>query len=185
MRIIDRPCAVFSLQSSYPVVPVLSIMPLITYLQLAPTFGRNFKIQRGKPHKGSTPFSGIECYVTPSNRAAPQRGFQRDVAFFCVLINERSMAIVTEVCPMGKQHEEEKTVSEAAVTLGKLRWKGIPAAARKRAAKHASAARMTKISASRRSEIASKAAKSLTPEAAKERALKAWETKRKKLNKAS
>jgi len=69
----------------------------------------------------------------------------------------------------------------AAKLLGQKRWKGIPATERTKAAKKAADARMSKIPAKKRAEIASKAGSSISPEAAKARAQKAWETKRKKL----
>lgn len=74
----------------------------------------------------------------------------------------------------------EKEIMNAAQLLGKMRWNGISAAERTKAAKHAADARMEKITPEKRSEIASNAAKSLSPEAAKARAMKAWETRRKK-----
>jgi len=70
---------------------------------------------------------------------------------------------------------------KAAQIMGKLRWKGVSAADRTKAGKKAAKARMVKISPKKRSEIASHAASSITPKAARARAVKAWETKRRKL----
>lgn len=79
---------------------------------------------------------------------------------------------------MSKKQENGK-VTKAAVTLAKLRWKDSTEEERVDAAKKASAGRMVKMSAEKRSEIASIAASSISAKAAHERAMKAWETRRK------
>lgn len=71
-------------------------------------------------------------------------------------------------------------VNRAAKLLGQMRWKGVSAEDRTEAAKKAATARMKRLTKKQRSDIAATAAGSISPEKAKARALKAWETKRKK-----
>lgn len=80
-----------------------------------------------------------------------------------------------------EQVSESEQVVSAASMLGKLRWKGVSKKEHSEHSRSASAARMTKISKKRRSEIATIAAASISSEAARARALKAWETKKRKL----
>lgn len=72
----------------------------------------------------------------------------------------------------------EVSASQAAAALSKSRWaKTTPAQKAKQLAKLRAGNR--KISRKKRSEIASLGGKSVQGEAARQRALKAWETKRK------
>lgn len=71
-------------------------------------------------------------------------------------------------------------VNRAASTLAKARWDKTPKKDRVKAAKHAAAGRMVKITPERRSEIAKTASDSISTETRRLAALKAWETKRKK-----
>jgi hypothetical protein len=91
----------------------------------------------------------------------------------------RKKAAATVASIESQQAETEKLeVVSAAKALAKLRWKGSTAEQRQEAARIASAGRMVKISPKKRREIAHAAASSISPEAARARAQKAAETRR-------
>ena len=82
------------------------------------------------------------------------------------------------------QTSEDSPVVSAARVLGKLRWKGVSSAERREFMHSRAIAKSVKVRKSQpkatRTARASANAKAITPEAAKARALKAWETKRRK-----
>lgn len=83
-----------------------------------------------------------------------------------VLLAKQFGRKATGAGPFGDIVAKQLTASE----MAKKRWAGTTAASRKKALK--------KVRKARTAEGASRAAKSISPEAAKARALKAWETKR-------
>ena len=90
---------------------------------------------------------------------------------------KRPVQISASVEQQAERTEENEVVS-AAKALAKLRWKGTTAQQRTEAARVASAGRMVKISPKKRREIAHAAASAISPEAARARAQKAAETRR-------
>lgn len=84
---------------------------------------------------------------------------------------------------MVKKISEGDSVVSAASALGKRRWAGMTAEERREVMLYAveRSAKLRKLQPkSVRKARAAKAAKSISPEAAKARAMKAWETRRKK-----
>ena len=98
----------------------------------------------------------------------------------------RTLAIIGGSGVVNQKPKDQKVVS-AASTLAKIRWEGLSADERREAMAPA-IARSAKVRKSQpraiRAARAAKAAKSISPEAAKARALKAWETKRRKAESA-
>lgn len=84
---------------------------------------------------------------------------------------------------MVKKTPEDVSVVSAASALGKRRWAGMTADERREVMQYAveRSAQLRKLQPKAvRKARAVKAAKSISPEAAKARAMKAWETRRKK-----
>jgi hypothetical protein len=93
----------------------------------------------------------------------------------------RTYAIVGVWKVIRKPPLETMTVSEVASALSRFRWEKAGKRARARVGEELAKARK-RIPKAKRKELASNAASSISPEAASERARKAWETKRRKKN---